>query len=93
MTSHLPLRSRAVAVISGASGWVEIYRSPITADPSLAVVALYYAADHYQWVRWPAPGPTAGDLIRALLDPGAGHLQVPHTFTDALPPTVVELDD
>ena len=93
MTSYLPLRSRTVVVISGDSGTVEIYRSPVTADPTSPAVALLYAAEHYQWVRWPGPGPTAGDLIRALLDPGAGHPQVPHTFTDALPPAIVELDD
>ena len=93
MTSYLPLRSRTVIVVSGDSGSVEIYRSPVTADPASPAIGLFYAADHYQWVRWPGTGPTAGDLIRALLDPGEGHAQVPHTFTDALPPVIVELDD
>jgi len=96
LTSYQPLRQRAVAVIDGDVGSIQVYRAPATVDPDSPVLALYFQQAHYQWLRWEGAGPTTEALAHACQHPGGqgepdGH--VPYLELEASPPVIIELDD
>jgi len=96
LTSYSPLRSRAVAVIDGEAGSIQVYRAPATLDPDSPVLALFFSNAHYQWVRWEGGGPTAAALASACYGPGppgAPLAPVPHLELEATPPVLIILDD
>jgi len=97
MTSYAPLRDRAVAIINGEAGYVEIYRAAATLNPNARLLALYFSSAHYQWLRWCGPGPTMAEFTQACQPAGAAAAppqnQVPLVLMDAIPPVIVELDD
>jgi len=96
LTSYPPLRHRAVAVIDGERGDIQVYRAPPTANPDTTVLALFFQHTHYQWVRWDGQGPTMAALAQACGNPGAtGENLAPVAYIEleATPPAIITLDD
>ena len=79
------LRSQPLAAYDSAERTCEIFRSPIWYNPAAAVIGLWHAHGHYQWLRWglPAPGPSLAALLAARASPHEGSPRVPTLVVDA----------
>jgi len=96
LTSYGPLRNRAVAIVNGPSGTVEVYRAPPTHGADTKLIALHYEPARYQWLRWTGPGPTLAEFEAACRE-GGGPPPAPappwYIAIDAEPPAIIEIDD